>query len=229
MAAIMQKAIRIDETEAMRNREHLAQLETENKTLRELLLISYQASREVSKMDRSVQANIVPPVASLDSSGNHDTESQGATTDDEEHHFLANDMNASVIENKSFTFGAPDKASSPVSTWGRDTTGSLGSDVSSHNDSSSSEDKISLQDVAVTVTSGSQSNVDQGTGNMGDSVNSSEDKHLKNPKDMKSVNAESVTSKGKLSSKEEVGERKEEMNGSSSSVTSQNTDSSSSC
>lgn len=153
MAAVMQKAIRIEESEAFRDKEQIARLETENKTLRELLMIGYDNSGELSKMDKNIQVGQStvfgnPCRSSLNSSGNIDTESL-AMTDDEEHHFIANDMNTSVIENQSFkleTFLSQQKIVQDRDSRSSKTSlsESVSSSDSSHNESA---ERISVSDI----------------------------------------------------------------------------------
>lgn len=60
MAAVMQRAVKVDEEKSSAMRSRLAELQTENQTLRELLKISYKQSREVTHLDRCVQVAISP-------------------------------------------------------------------------------------------------------------------------------------------------------------------------
>ena len=60
MAAVMQRAVKVDESKSIAMRERLAELQTENRTLRELLKISYKQSREVTHLDRCVQVRCLP-------------------------------------------------------------------------------------------------------------------------------------------------------------------------
>lgn len=53
----MQKAASIDESSSNSLRQRLAQLETENKALREILKISYKQSREVTHIDQNIQVH----------------------------------------------------------------------------------------------------------------------------------------------------------------------------
>ena len=54
----MQKAASIDESSSNSLRQRLAQLETENKALREILKISYKQSREVTHIDQNIQVHL---------------------------------------------------------------------------------------------------------------------------------------------------------------------------
>ena len=55
MAAVMQRAATMDEESANALRERVTQLDTENKTLRQLLKISYKQSRELTHCEAQVQ------------------------------------------------------------------------------------------------------------------------------------------------------------------------------
>ena len=93
MATVMKCAISSEESQAYRDQERMTQLEVENGTLRELLLIGARQSGELSRVERGTQAG-----GGLGAVGGTGEEEEA------EHHFVANDdMNSSVIENQDFS------------------------------------------------------------------------------------------------------------------------------
>lgn len=141
---MMQRAIRMDETGSNADKQRIAQLETENKTLRELLMIGVGNSGEVARFDKSTQVDLRYAPSAIGGRGagsETGLNSFGGAGDEEDHHFVKNDdeMNSSVIENKGFKLenflqdsdGAGQRLTNPLRTSSRSREDSVGSSTDS--------------------------------------------------------------------------------------------------